>query len=343
MLVNSGINSACKGGSMDFKRLEYFCTLVEFGSFSKAAASLHISQPPLSLRIKELEEELGVTLIHRTSRSFQLTPAGEELYHRAQFILSYIHSMEKDFMKKGAPVSGTVRIGVCPPCNSFLLSSMAELHEAFPQLTFRLWLMDNQSLERHMQEVHLDFCLAQLPLSYQNYRLIPLRSSPFCVVYGKGLRPPAKRSVKVGDLVDLPLVLTRRRDGGGSYNIIMRAFQTEGVVPRILADTQDSRILPDLLENGLKAATIIPYSEFPSRCTLETRILNIAGLQTVPVILFLQQAYLSHAASCVMKFLYEKFRDPEDKNDYFGQLLQEEAMAAASVASLGPPLQAKHQ
>ena len=43
---------------MDFKRLEYFCSLVEFGSFSKAATSLHISQPPLSQRIKELEEEL---------------------------------------------------------------------------------------------------------------------------------------------------------------------------------------------------------------------------------------------------------------------------------------------
>jgi len=307
---------------MDFKRLEYFCTLVEFGSFSKAAASLHISQPPLSLRIKELEEELGVTLIHRTSRSFQITPAGEALYHRAQFILSYVHSMEKDFGRDGSPVSGTVRIGVCPPCNSFLLSSMAELQEAFPQLSFRLWLMDNQSLERHMQEVHLDFCLAQLPLNNQNYRIIPLRSSPFCVVYGRSVRPPSKRSVKVSDLVEIPLILSRRRDGGGSYNIIMRAFQTEGVIPRILADTQDSRILLELLENGVHAAAIIPLSEVLPSCTLETRILNITGLKTVPVMLCLRQAYLSHAASSVMKFLYEKFRAPEDKKDYFAQLLK---------------------
>lgn len=309
---------------MDFKRLEYFCTLVEFGSFSKAAASLHISQPPLSLRIKELEEELGAMLIHRTSRSFQLTPAGEALYHRAQFILSYVHSLEKDFMREGEPISGSVRIGVCPPCTSFLTSSMAELQKKFPQLTFRLWLMDNQSLERHMQEVHLDFCLAQLPLSYQNYKIISLRSSPFCVIYGKGLRPPVKRSVKVSDLVDVPLILTRRRDGGGSYNIIMREFQTEGVVPKVLADTQDSRILPELLTNGVHAATIIPLSEIPPSCTLETRILNITGLKTVPVMLCLRQAYLSHAATSVMKFLYEKFRSPDDKKDHFSQLLKQD-------------------
>ena len=131
---------------MDFKRLEYFCSLVEFGSFSKAATSLHISQPPLSQRIKELEEELGVTLIHRTSRSFQITPAGEELYHRAQFILSYIHAFEKDFLRSGDPVSGHVRIGVCPPCNSFMLEALPELQKLYPQLTYRLWLMDKNSL-----------------------------------------------------------------------------------------------------------------------------------------------------------------------------------------------------
>lgn len=306
---------------MDFKRLEYFCTLVEFGSFSKAAASLHISQPPLSLRIKELEEELGVTLIHRTSRSFQLTPAGEELYHRAQFILSYVHGMEKDFTKQGEPVSGMVRIGICPPCNSFLSSSMEELHEKFPQLTFRLWLMDNQSLERHMQEVHLDFCLAQLPLTYQNYKILPLQPSHFHVVYGHGLHPPAKRSVNVSDLVNVPLILSKRRDNGGSYNIIMRAFQTEGVVPTVLADTQDTRLLTDLLENGLRAAAIVPQTELSPSCKLETRLLKIAGLKTVPIIMVLQQAYISHAASCVIRFLYEKFRDPKDKKDYFSMLL----------------------
>lgn len=308
---------------MDFKRLEYFCTLVEHGSFSKAATSLHISQPPLSQRVKELEEELGVTLIHRTSRSFQVTPAGEELYHRAQFILSYIHSFEKDFLRSGAPVSGHVRIGVCPPCNSFLLSSMTEIQKVFPQLTFRVWLMDNQSLERHMQEVHLDFCLAQLPLMNENYKIVHLKPSPYCAVYGAGIKAPARKKIGVRDLRDVPLLLSRRRDGGGSYDSIMREFQAEGVVPRILMDTQDNRIMLDLLRNGLEAVTIIPQSELAGDCPLEVRRLDISGLNTFPVILVLRQAYLSHAAFSVLRFLYEKFHDPEDRKDYMALLFED--------------------
>ena len=309
---------------MDFKRLEYFCTLVEFGSFSKAATSLHMSQPPLSQRIRELEEELGVTLIHRTSRSFQLTPAGEKLYHRAQFILSYVHSMEKDFLRSGEPVSGLVRIGVCPPCNSLLLAAMPELQEKFPQLSFRLWIMDNQSLERHMQEVHLDFCLAQLPLSNQNYKIVRLCSSPLCAVYGRGIRPPSRKKLGARDFKDIPLLLSRRRDGGGSYNQLMRIFQTEGIVPKVLLDTQDSRILMDLLENGLKAVAICPKNEIPKTCTLETRMLDFGGLKTLPVLIVLRQAYLSHGALSVLRVLYEKYRDPEDKKDYISLLFEED-------------------
>ncbi len=312
-----------EGRSMDFKRLEYFCTLVEFGSFSKAAMSLHISQPPLSQRIKELEEELGVTLIHRTSRSFQLTPAGENLYHKAQFLLSYAHSIEKDFQNSGGPISGLVRIGVCPPCNSLLIGAMPELQEKFPNLSFRLWVMDNQSLERHMQEVHLDFCLTQLPLSYQNYKIIHLMSSPFCAVYGKGFRAPAKKKLTPRDFKDIPLLLSRRRDSGGSYNFLMRTFQTEGIVPKALLDTQDCRVLVDLLENGLKAVAICPQTEVPASCSLETRLLDCGGIKTLPVIIVLHQAYLSHGALSVLRVLYEKYRDPNDKKDYLSLLFED--------------------
>ena len=305
---------------MDFKRLEYFCTLVEHRSFSKAAKSLHISQPPLSQRVKELEEELGVTLIHRTSRSFVVTPEGEELYRRAQFILSYMHSFEKEFLRSGSPVTGLVRIGVCPPCNSLVLSTMAEVQRAFPHLTFRVWLMDNQSLERHMQEVHLDFCLAQLPLLNHNYKMLHLKSSPFCAVFGRGIPAPAQEHIDANDLRGVPLLLSRRRDGGGNFDFLLREFQAEGVVPHILLDTQDNRIMLDLLQNGMDAVAVMPLSELHEACSLEVRVLDIPGLQTYPVLLVLRQAYLSQAALGVIRHFYEKFRDPADKKDYMAVL-----------------------
>ena len=91
-----GTGQRGSGVGMDLKRLEYFCAIVEKGQISKAAEALHISQPPLSMRLKELEEELDVQLIYREGKAWQVTPEGEALYQRAQFILSYVAGLEKD-------------------------------------------------------------------------------------------------------------------------------------------------------------------------------------------------------------------------------------------------------
>ncbi|MFQ9490152.1 MAG: LysR family transcriptional regulator [Bilophila wadsworthia] len=132
-----GTGQRGSGVGMDLKRLEYFCAIVEKGQISKAAEALHISQPPLSMRLKELEEELDVQLIYREGKAWQVTPEGEALYQRAQFILSYVAGLEKDIRESRNKVSGLVRIGVCPPCLSLASTPIPALNREFPDLRFR--------------------------------------------------------------------------------------------------------------------------------------------------------------------------------------------------------------
>ena len=241
-----GTGQRGSGVGMDLKRLEYFCAIVEKGQISKAAEALHISQPPLSMRLKELEEELDVQLIYREGKAWQVTPEGEALYQRAQFILSYVAGLEKDIRESRNKVSGLVRIGVCPPCLSLASTPIPALNREFPDLRFRVWVMDNQSLERHMQERNLDFALVQLPVQNANYAMLPLARQEFVAVYGQGVPPPEARSIGVEELREAPLMLSRRRDGGGGYDLIMRAFQDKGVRPNVVLDSQDTRLLHKL-------------------------------------------------------------------------------------------------
>ena len=81
---------------MDFKQLTYFVSTVQEGNISKAAEKLNISQPPLSTKLKELENELGVILFERGSRKIELTQAGRIFYARATSILEQMAIAKKE-------------------------------------------------------------------------------------------------------------------------------------------------------------------------------------------------------------------------------------------------------
>ena len=78
---------------MQFRHLRYFVSVVEAGSFSRAAVAIHVAQPALSQQIAELEERLGQTLLKRSSRGVRPTPAGDALYRKASAILRQLERL----------------------------------------------------------------------------------------------------------------------------------------------------------------------------------------------------------------------------------------------------------
>ena len=254
----------------------------------------------------------------REGKAWQVTPEGEALYQRAQFILSYVAGLEKDIRESRNKVSGLVRIGVCPPCLSLASTPIPALNREFPDLRFRVWVMDNQSLERHMQERNLDFALVQLPVQNANYAMLPLARQEFVAVYGQGVPPPEARSIGVEELREAPLMLSRRRDGGGGYDLIMRAFQDKGVRPNVVLDSQDTRLLHKLLRQGMSAVAILPEREVAAG-TLESfpmRRLDVPGLDLAPVLIWLEHAYLSRTARRVIQCLHKVNADPGEQPDF---------------------------
>lgn len=95
---------------MDIKQLTYFLAIAEEGNISAAAKKLHISQPPLSLQLKLLEEELGVVLLERGARKSTLTDAGRLLYKHARYILQLVENAEREIQDFGNGIQGTLRL-----------------------------------------------------------------------------------------------------------------------------------------------------------------------------------------------------------------------------------------
>jgi DNA-binding transcriptional LysR family regulator len=102
---------------MDIRQLKYFMAIVEEGQISRAAKRLHMAQPPLSLQLKMLEENLGVQLIERTTKSLRLTEAGHALYQRAEQILGLVDTTTKEIREFDQGLRGTLGIG-SPPASA---------------------------------------------------------------------------------------------------------------------------------------------------------------------------------------------------------------------------------
>src|SRR6478609_9015905 len=96
---------------MDLRQLRYFAAVAEERSFTAAARRLNLSQPPLSQHIQALEASLGTRLLQRTSRSVELTKAGEALLVRARAIQQQIKSAEEEVQLVGAGLVGTLDVG----------------------------------------------------------------------------------------------------------------------------------------------------------------------------------------------------------------------------------------
>lgn len=99
---------------MDLRQLRYFVAVAEEGSITAAARGLHMTQPPLSLAISDLERDLGVTLFHRLPRGVALTEAGEHLMVAARQLLGDATRTQEAMRAMGAGLSGELRIGAEP-------------------------------------------------------------------------------------------------------------------------------------------------------------------------------------------------------------------------------------
>jgi DNA-binding transcriptional LysR family regulator len=297
---------------LDTKRLGYFCTIVEQGQISRAAKILHISQPPLSLRLKELEDELGVELIVRKGHIWQVTEAGKVLYERARKALDQLTEIPNEVRNAAGGFTGRVFVGVSMSFMAYFTDVVPRISARFPLLQFRVHVADSTALEEFVESRKLDFGIVLLPTKKDIFDVEPLSMDHFCVVYPDGLiTPAADGTFGVEGLKDVPLMFLRLWHGGRTYDQLRREFQRHGIEPRILLDTTNASVIEGALEAGVRAAGILPLNQVPRYFRERYQVRKLEGILDgiQPAIVRLPDRYQTPAALEVMQEII-KGRDP---------------------------------
>src|ERR1700760_3896765 len=168
---------------MTLRQLRYFDALARHGHFGRAAEACSISQPALSMQIREMEEALGGALIERNARQAGLTKFGEELVHRVRDILRSVDELG-DFARASQDrLAGRLRVGMIPTIAPYLLPKVIEnLARLHPELDIHIRETLTPKLIKEVAEGRLDTAIVALPVSEPSLTEVALFTENFLLV-----------------------------------------------------------------------------------------------------------------------------------------------------------------
>lgn len=168
---------------LTLKHLKYINALATHKHFGRAAEACAITQPALSIQIKELEAMMGAPLVERNARQIHMTPLGRELVERAQEILVKVDELSDVVRAAKGPMSGRFRLGIIPTIAPYILPNVVtSLGEQFPGMDLQPREAITQSLVEDLLAHKLDAAVVALPISDPTIREFALFKEDFVLV-----------------------------------------------------------------------------------------------------------------------------------------------------------------
>ncbi len=196
---------------VDLRHLRAFIAVARHGSFTRAAKTVHISQPTFTVQIRRLETSLGVRLVDRNTRSVQLTPIGRELAPVLERILRDLDSALLNTRALSSRASGFVAIAALPSLSATVLPGIisAFRHEN-PGIAIHLRDAVGIKVSGMVRTGEVDFGFGSLPVSEPDVEFTPLFNDRMSAIFPRHSPFGAKRSLSLKDLTASPLILMGR-------------------------------------------------------------------------------------------------------------------------------------
>ncbi|MEA3142547.1 MAG: hypothetical protein QOK23_4716 [Gammaproteobacteria bacterium] len=309
---------------MEIRRLRYFIAVAEELSFTRAAARLHIAQPPLSIQIRALEQEIGARLFDRDQRHVYLTQAGRHLLERARGILAAVEETKAEVRCAELGEVGSLRLGYASSAmfTSTLTSAIKQFQGAYPRVLLTLHEMTSLDQLNGLHYRTLDAGIVRktevaVPSSIvvEDWYRAPLVAA---MVHDHPLTK--RRTIGIGDLRTQPFIMYPRESGIGLYWQVLRLCADAGFRPQIAREVQELTTIVGLVDAGVGVA-IVPA---------DTQSIKLPGV-----------TYMRLRDAGAFSILYLAFRERDRNTHLHGLLSRLRQRAGAAPSAPHRPLAAK--
>jgi len=190
------------------RHIQYFLAVAEHGSFTRAAATLHVSQPALSQQVRQLEESLGAQLFDRSGRVTRLTDHGEVYLRYARRALLELEEARPALHDVGDLSRGSLRVAVTPTFTTYLVGPLVEaFHQRYPNITLNVRESAQESMEEQLLADQLDVGIAFEEVRAQDIEAEPLLVETLALVVSARHPLAGQRSIGLEALNAESLVL----------------------------------------------------------------------------------------------------------------------------------------
>ncbi|HEY4079423.1 MAG TPA: LysR family transcriptional regulator [Burkholderiaceae bacterium] len=229
---------------LDSTALVRFLAVAETLSFREAAERLHMSQPPLSRAIRELEARLGVALFERDTHRVALTPRGQALLPLARNIVARLAEAEAAMTAQPQALT-MLRLGMTTAAEpAWYRSLLARLSQAFPGLEVRRTAASSPALVQQLRRGRLDAAFIALPTEAAGLEITEIERQPMCVALPTAHPLARRRRLSLQDLSGTPLFWFERRRQPAFFDHCRRVFERHGFVARTtLPEPEDHHVL----------------------------------------------------------------------------------------------------
>ncbi|MGI4813503.1 MAG: LysR substrate-binding domain-containing protein [Janthinobacterium lividum] len=247
---------------MELRQLRHFLALAETLNFGQAAERMHIAQPPLSVSIRKLEEEMGVKLFDRDTRKVTLTEAGRVALEHARRALDHVDETVRAARSVAAGESGRLRVAFVGGATFRLFPQALPLfRQRFPKVELELHESTSMQVLQSVLEGSIDIGILRSPLAVASAcLLIPVEHDELVAILPPGHALRRRKSLKLSDLSADPFVMYSHTQAPSMHAVVTLACQRAGFSPIIAQEAVQIQTIVSLVLSGLGVALV------PSAC-----------------------------------------------------------------------------
>ncbi|RFU63724.1 LysR family transcriptional regulator [Peribacillus glennii] len=235
---------------MYYDELKTFVTLAEVKNFTKTAETLLMSQPSVSLHIKNLEKEFQTQLFLRSPKYLKITPTGQILYDRAKQMITIYEQTRQDILEHHNTIKGELKIGASFTIGEYILPSLLfDLQKDYPELELQVIIGNTEEIVEFVRLYQVDIGLIEGQTNEKEVSVHPFMEDELFIVSATNHKLASKDEVTVADLQNQAWV--SREVGSGTREYLNHVIRSNGLKVKSLLTISSNQGIKETIINGL--------------------------------------------------------------------------------------------